>query len=112
MKKFVVIMRNEGPVPSQQQMGELISEMFAWLKELKSKSLFDGGEFLMDDGGTTLKKVGDQVRMGGPYSASKEQVRGFYFFKAKDQIEILEHCRRCPVLNFGWLIELREVDAV
>jgi hypothetical protein len=112
MRRFVMIMRNVEPAPSGDELGEVISELFDWLKELREKNIFETGDFLVDDGGKLVTKAsaGSEVSVTDLNMGSGQRVKGFYFFRANDSTEILELCRRCPVLGYGWQIEVREVD--
>jgi hypothetical protein len=61
-------------------------------------------------GGTTLRMRGGELVVDGPYAETKESVGGYFLIQAADLAEASDVARGCPILTYGGVVELRELD--
>jgi hypothetical protein len=50
--------------------------------------------------------------LDGPFSETKEIIGGYFAIQAEDYDEAVSLAGECPHLDYGGLIELREVDVL
>lgn len=94
---------------SPEEMQKATEKYMAWAKNSfykDSKRLgMDYGKVLQPDG--AKPKVSD-----GPYSETKEALGGFYLIEAANYDEAVERSKTHPHLEYGGVIEVRELWAM
>lgn len=110
MAKFAIFMREDDDAwrkmaPEVQQ--QLLSKYYAWVRELKERNAFVGGEPLRN-GGRLLQNVAGDI-VDGPFTETKEVLTGFFLIEAADLAEATAIARGCPALGHGEKVELREI---
>ena len=61
----------------------------------------------------TLRRQDGELRvLDGPFSETKEIIGGYFAIQAEDYDEAVRLAEGCPHLDYGGLIELRQVDAL
>lgn len=113
MARFLLLL-NETPADnpdwSPQEMQEIVARYRAWRESLGKRVL--GGQKLCDEGGRTLRREGESVRvLDGPYTEAKEVLGGFFVLEADSYDDAVEVGRSCPHLDNGW-ITVRQIDEV
>ena len=110
MKEFLMLIRedldNYGKM-TPQQMQEDIERHVKWVETLVQQGHFKGGNPLTPTG--KYIKSSERMITDGPYIEAKEGVSGFYFLLAPSLEEATRIARGCPSLDYGGMVEIREV---
>lgn len=114
MPKYMLVLRDD---PSQfrsyspTEIQALIAKFGAWSGRMAAEGRLIGGNKLVDEGGRTLRKVGDRVvTKDGPFVETKEIVSGFHIIKADSYDHAQKLVADHPVFSYSGLMEIREVD--
>jgi len=68
---------------------------------------------LRDDLGRQINGFGDgQVVTDGPFAETKEVVGRYWIVEAADYDEAVKLASRCPTLEYGGTVEVREVEVI
>ncbi|MCA1659098.1 MAG: YciI family protein [Verrucomicrobiaceae bacterium] len=96
---------------SPEQMQKNMDAWFGWIKELRSKGHFEGGEPLADGGKVLRGRNGESVT-DGPYAEGKEEVGGYLIVTARDLEEAAELARGCPIFANEGTVEVRPIQKI
>lgn len=96
---------------SREDLSKIISKYIGWTEQLQERGQLVSSEKLKDEGGRSLTKDGDTLKVvDGPYTEAAEVIGGYYQVKAANYDEAVEIASTCPHLTYGGRIEVREVD--
>ena len=86
------------------------AEYGAWMEEMGTRSLLQGGERLRPTTDATTVRVrdGETLTSDGPFAETKEQVGGYYVVDCKDLDEAIEVASKLPGACDG-SIEVRPI---
>jgi hypothetical protein len=114
MPQYMLVLRDD---PSQfasyspSEIQALIAKFGAWAGRMAAEGRLIGGNKLADEGGRTMRKVGDRVvTKDGPFVETKEIVSGFHIIKADSYDHSAKLVADHPVFSYKGLLEIREVD--
>lgn len=114
MPKFMLLLHDRPAAfakLSPDEMQKIVQKYVAWGRSLRAKRLLAESNKLTDDAGRVLRRRKTKVLVtDGPYAETKELLGGYFIVKAKDYDEAVAHAERCPHLDFGGAIEVRQVD--
>jgi hypothetical protein len=77
-----------------------------WMKDLKDKGHFKGGQPLERNGQVVNRQ---KVVTDGPYAEAKDLVGGFMLIEVKDLAQASEIAKGCPIFSSGGFVEVRPV---
>ncbi len=87
----------------------VIEKFAAWNKSLRDKGVFVGSERLTQ-AGRVLRKTDKQLRIhDGPFAEAKEVFGGYWAIDVANFDEAVECCRNSPHLDYGGMLEIREI---
>lgn len=114
MPKYMLVLRDD---PTQfrsyspTEMQALLQKFGAWVGKMAGEGRLVAGNKLVDEGGRTLRKVGERVvTKDGPFVETKEIVSGFHIITADSLDHAAKLCADHPVFSYAGLLEIREVD--
>jgi hypothetical protein len=109
---YLLIFRNTGAENyrhlSAQQQQELVGRWNAWFEDLLARGKATIGQPLEDATRIVAGPGGSRV-VDGPFPEAKEAVGGFVTLQVSGLAEATEIAQRHPGLEFGMLIEVREM---
>lgn len=113
MAKYILLL-HEDPAEfahlSPAEMQAIIEKYSAWGRALAAVGKMHSGLKLGDNGGTHLRRRGDQVTVtDGPYAEAKDVIGGLYVVEAANDEEAQAIAAECPHASHGW-IEIRNVE--
>ena len=106
--QFLLVFHNPlaGPDPTPEEMQEIFGKWMAWLKGMKAKGVYVGGDRLNETGSVVRKSsVTD-----GPYAESKETIGGYVIVTAGTLAEATEIAKGCPGLDYDTSVEVRPIE--
>jgi len=106
MSEFVMLFRGDQPLASPDQMQQQMQRWGEWMKELKEKGYFKGGQPL-ERGGHVVNR--QKVVTDGPYAEAKDLIGGFMLIEVKDLEQASEVAKGCPIFSTGGFVEVRPV---
>jgi hypothetical protein len=108
--QFLLLFRHsvEGPDPTPEEMQQIFGKWMAWLKGIKSKGQYVGGDRL-HDAGKVLRPRGGSVT-DGPYAEAKETVGGYVIVLADNLAHAAEIAKGCPGLEDETIVEVRPLE--
>ena len=112
MSKYLLILRDHEMRWDQFSAEELrrVVDMFAeWNDELREAGQFAGAGKLTSDRGVTVRNMGEELFVDGPYAEAKEAIAGYYSVTANNLEEAIAAAEGCPILTYGGSIEVREM---
>lgn len=116
MPRFMLVLSED---PSQfrdvspADMQAVIAKYQAWSEKLGAMGALLGGEKLTEEGGRRMRKQQSKVVVvDGPYSEAKEVVGGYFLVTAASYDDAVALARDCPHLEFGGVIDVRQIDEV
>lgn len=113
MPEYILLLHQTPPNPtslSPEEMQAMYQRYRGWRESLAAKGLNPGGRKLRDGSSRTMKNTnGKTVVTDGPYTETREIIRGFFTFTADSFDHAVEITRDCPHLEFG-TIEIREIE--
>ena len=89
-----------------------LQKFLAWREKLRAQKILVGSAKLKDEAGKVMRGAGQPRVTDGPYSETKEVLGGYFTIEARDYDAALAQCRDCPALEYGGIIEVREVEPV
>lgn len=110
MKQFMLLLRedmNLFDAYSPSELQNIVQEYMEWGNALAANNQLAGGQQLVGDGITLVKKD-NQVLTDGPFAESKEVIGGYFIIKTASIEEAAELARSCPHLKYGGKIDIRE----
>src|SRR5271168_1664123 len=95
--RFLFLFRHsqEGPDPTPEEMQQIFGKWMAWMKGMKAKGQYVGGDRL-DDAGKVLRPAHGVSVTDGPYAEAKEMVGGYIIVVADNLAEAAEIAKGCP----------------
>jgi len=90
----------------------VLQRMIGWREKMRSQKILLGSNKLRDFSGKVVRRRGEVQVTDGPYTETKEVLGGYFLIEAPNYEAAVELCRECPTLEFGGIIEVREVEAV
>jgi hypothetical protein len=93
--------------PEEQQ--KWFAKYAAWGNKAQQEGYLVGGQKLVDDAGKVIRGP-KLLATDGPYSETKEVLGGFYIIEAANYDEAVRRCQGHPQLEFGGVIELRQIQ--
>jgi hypothetical protein len=100
---------DKGLSPEETQ--KALGQFMTWMEELNQQGIFKAGQPLEHAGKLVSGKKGRNVA-DGPFAESKEAVGGYFLLQVDDLDEAVEIAQRCPLLEYGTVIEVRPVAEV
>jgi hypothetical protein len=89
----------------------MFTEYMAWSEKIKADGAYVSGNKLKDEGGKSIVKNGDGMRVtDGPFIEAKEVIGGYYLIAASDYAAAVKVSEGCPHLKYGGRIEVREIE--
>jgi hypothetical protein len=111
MKEFAFVYRNTySPTPqlTKEQAAASMQQWVAWFNDMSNQGqLVSPGNRLEPAGGKVARP--GQVVTDGPYAEIKETIGGFSIVKAESYEAALKLAHKCPILNVGGNVEVREI---
>jgi len=96
---------------SPEELRERIQKYRAWREEMGREGKVLGGQKCTDDGGLWLRKNGSEIVVEPPGgNGDRSVISGYFLLQAEDYQEASALARRCPHVEYGGTIELRQVD--
>jgi len=96
---------------SPAQLQKVVSDWMAWFERLKEEGKCLGGHPLEDEGKIVSGKQGRTIA-DGPFAESKEAIGGYFYLTVADENEAVEIAKQCPGLEYGSVVEVRQVAEV
>lgn len=90
-------------------MQQIFGKWMAWMKGMKAKGLYVGGDRLEDGGKVVRSSKGASVT-DGPYAEAKEMVGGYIIVMAESLAEAAEIAKGCPGLDYETVVEVRLIE--
>jgi len=121
MPQYMLISQSPNLPPEQVIGAELTPELIQtiiqkyndWTAQLQASGKLVGLNKLKDDLGRQLRGFGEtQVVTDGPFSETKEVIGGYWIVEAADYDEAVLMAGTCPTLEYGGLVEVREVEVI
>ena len=78
-----------------------------WTASLDGSGHLKGGESLENSG--AVVRGPKKTTTDGPYAEAGDTVAGYLIVSAEDLDEAVELSKNCPVLEGGWMVEVRPV---
>jgi hypothetical protein len=109
--QFLLVFHNPiaGPDPTPEEMQQIFGKWMAWLKGMKAKGVYVGGDRL-NEAGSVVRKSKDVSVTDGPYAESKETIGGYVIVTADSLAEATEIAKGCPGLDYDTLVEVRPIE--
>ncbi|HEX2862821.1 MAG TPA: YciI family protein [Lacunisphaera sp.] len=111
---YILLFRNTGAENyrhlSAEQQQALVGRFNSWFESLVSQGKATIGQPLEDATRIVAGPGGSRV-VDGPFAEAKEAVGGFVTLQVSGLEEATEIARRHPALDFGMVIEVREMTA-
>jgi hypothetical protein len=116
MSNYLLLL-HEKPVDfvnnTPEQLQAMFTEYMAWSQKIKADGVYVGGNKLKDEGGKSIVKNGDGMRVtDGPFIEAKEVIGGYYLITASDYGQAVNISEGCPHLKYGGRIEVREIEQI
>ncbi|MEO8404870.1 MAG: YciI family protein [Chitinophagaceae bacterium] len=113
MKEFLFIYRTDQKKFAQRSPEEMQSATKKWMDWVGSIAAQDK----LSSRGNRLESTGKVLKPGnvitdGPYMELKESVGGYSIVKADTLDEATELAKGCPALEFGGMVEVREISVL
>ena len=114
MQYLLMIYQNENaPTPDRtpEQMQEYMGAWMAYTQSLKDEGIFVAGDALHPTPTATTVRLreGAAVTLDGPFAETKEHLGGYYLVNVADRAQAEAAASRCPGLQTGCAIEVREI---
>ncbi len=107
--QFLLLFRNSqsGPDPTPEEMQQIFGKWMAWMKAMKAKGQYVGGDRL-DDAGKVLRT--SKAVTDGPYVEAKETVGGYIIVSADTLAQAADIAKGCPGFEYGTIVEVRPIE--
>jgi len=90
-------------------MQQIFGKWMAWMKGMKAKGNYVGGDRLHDEGKVLRGPRGTSVT-DGPYAEAKETVGGYIIVTADSLEQAVEMAKGCPGLENEGIVEVRHIE--
>ncbi len=112
-QQFLLLFRHpqESPDTSPEEMQQIFGKWMAWMKAMKAKGQYVGGDRL-EDAGTVLRSSRGASVTDGPYAEAKETVTvgGYIIITADSLAHAVEIAKGCPGLDLEHVVEVRPIE--
>ena len=101
---------NKGGMPpslTPAEMQKRMQKWMAWTETLSKSGHLKGGESLESAGKVVWGPK--KVVTFGPHAAAGDVVNGYLIISAQNLDEAVELAKDCPVLEGGWVVEVRQI---
>src|ERR1700737_3761339 len=111
--KFLLVFRMpyDSPELSPDEMQSVFLKWKAWIDQMKSSSVYLGGNALKDTGKNVYGPRGSTL-IDGPFAEAKEVVCGFSLLSVSTMEQAIGLAKGCPVLEGGGRVEVREIEVI
>lgn len=93
---------------SPEQLQKVVADWMAWFERLSQQGKVISGHPLTYQGKLISGHKG-QVVADGPFAESKEAIGGYFYLRVADMDEAIAIGQQCPGLDYGCVVEVREV---
>ena len=97
---------------SPEEAQKVLQKFIAWREKLRGQKILVGSARLKDDAGRVVRGAGKPRVTDGPYTETKEVLGGYFTVEARDYEAAVAISEGCPALEYGGIIEVREVMPV
>ncbi len=108
MKEFLIAIHRDltgkSPMPSPEQMKEAMKPYQEWIAGIAAADKLVAPPKRWDVDGRVIT-AGDVQE--GPYAEKKKSIGGLFLIKAKDYEEAVEIAKKCPIIQYGAIVEVR-----
>ncbi len=106
--EFMILLRGgdfEGRSPAEQQ--RIVTELTAWAGALEQQGRFRAGDELADGGRVLAQEQGRVIDRS--FTMPSDGIGGYFIIAARDYDEAIALASRCPQLDYGGSVELRQI---
>ena len=96
---------------SPEQIQNVMNQWRNWFERLSQEGKVKGGHPLEADGKVVSGKKG-RVVADGPFAEAKEAIGGYFMLQVETMDEALAIARECPGLDYGAMVEVRQIAEV
>ena len=97
------------PDPSPEEMQKIFGKWMEWMKGMKAKGTYVGGDRL-DDAGKVVRNPRGASVTDGPFAEAKEVVGGYIIVTADTLEQASVIAKGCPGLDYGTIVEVRPIE--
>jgi hypothetical protein len=109
MQEFLIAIHRDltgkNPVPSPDQMREALKPYQEWIAGIAAADKLVAPVKRWDVEGRVITGAGDIAE--GPYAEKHKSIGGLFVIKAKDYDEAVEIAKKCPIIQYGAIVEVR-----
>ena len=104
--QFLFLFRHPQSDPDRtpEEMQQIFGKWMAWMKAMKAKGQFVGGDRLEDEGKVVRSVRGASVT-DGPFAEAKEILGGYVIVEADNLSQAAEIAKGCPGLDYQTTVE-------
>lgn len=95
---------------SAEQVQKVMNEWRQWFERLSAQGTVKGGHPLELQGRVVSGRQG-RVVADGPFAEAKEAIGGYFMLQAADLDEATAIAKQCPGLEYGAIVEVRQIAA-
>jgi len=96
---------------SPEQIQNVMNQWRSWFERLSQEGKVKGGHPLEAEGKVVSGKKG-RVVADGPFAEAKEAIGGYFMLQVDTMDEALAIAKQCPGLDYGAIVEVRQVAEV
>lgn len=114
MSQFILLLYADNKpwmTMSKQEQEKWFNKYMAWAEKARQGGYLVGGQKLVDDEGKVIRGP-KLLATDGPFVETKEVLGGYYIIEAADYEEAVRRCEGHPQLEFGGVIELRQIEVM
>ncbi len=93
---------------SPEELEHTLGQFMGWFESLKEEGKMKGANPLYAEGKLVSGAKG-RVVVDGPFAESKEAIGGYFLISVADENEAVAIAQRCPLLEYGTVVEVRPV---
>jgi hypothetical protein len=108
---FVFRSQQGTPDPTPEQMEQIMGEWMSWIRDIRAKGCYHGGDPL-DESGKVLRGQKGSTITDGPFVESKEIVAGYLIVSAPSLDEAAALAKGCPIYQGGGSVEVRRIEHI
>jgi hypothetical protein len=102
----------ESPARSSEEALEVVREYGDWAKKIRNEGLLVGGEKLKDEARFLSVISGRPSVSETQPDANGKSIGGYFLIRARDYQQAMMIAEGCPHLNYGGVIEIRQIDSI
>lgn len=109
--EYLLLFRgNEWPKGlSPEEIENVLNRFRAWFDGLMAEGKCKGGQPLEPAGGKIVSGKKGRVVADGPFAEAKEEIGGYFLLTVATMDEAVAIARQCPSLDYGAVVEVRQV---